>query len=51
MYEYWCKRSKVMRHAKKTTQSKTGALYFQHLRESRRSGKEGVKQWIAAIKE
>jgi hypothetical protein len=27
-----------------------GALDFQHLRESRRSGKEGAKQWIAAIK-
>ena len=51
LYEYWCKRGKVMRHAKKTTQSEMGALDFQHLRESRRSGKEGVKQWIAVLKE
>ena len=50
LYEHLCKRGTVMRHAKKTTQSKTGALDFQHLKESRKHGKAGVKQWIEEIK-
>ena len=50
MYEYWCKRGKVLRPARKKVQAKSGALGFQYMRESRKHGKAGVTQWLEKIK-
>ena len=50
LYEYWCKRGKVPRPARKPVQAKSSALEFDHIKESKKHGRAGVTQWLEQIK-
>ncbi len=50
LYEYWCKRGKVLRPARKTVQAKSSAGAFDHIKDSQKHGMAGVTRWLACIK-